>query len=148
VKDVRRGYRPSRTSWEKVRSRATADAVVGGVLGSLDDPHALVLGRPDVDGRLRVAGRTGPLPQTARRELGALLVPPRARHPWPARISSSRFGQLPPEPVDYTPAEPRLVVEVDADICWEQGRWRHPTTFRRLRVDLLADDLLTVRSAG
>ena len=31
----------------------------------------------------------------ARRELGALLVPPRRAHPWPDRIPSSRFGQLP-----------------------------------------------------
>jgi hypothetical protein len=52
-----------------------------------------------------------------------------------------RFGQLPPEPVDYTQAEPLLVVEVDADVCWEQGRWRHPTAFRRLRVDLRVADL-------
>jgi ATP-dependent DNA ligase len=143
VKDVRRSYRPGRTSWEKVRSRATADAVVGGVLGPLADPRALVLGRPDGHGRLRVAGRTGPLPQTVRRELGTLLVAPRGRHPWPPRISSSRFGQLPPEPVAYTQAEPLLVVEVDADICWEQGRWRHPTAFRRLRVDMHADDLVS-----
>ncbi|GAA0934153.1 ATP-dependent DNA ligase [Pseudonocardia zijingensis] len=143
VKDVRRGYRPSRTSWEKVRTRATVDAVVGGVLGPLDEPHALVLGRPDGGGRLRVAGRTRPLPQAARVELGALLAPPRGGHPWPARISSSRFGQLPPEPVAYTQVEPLLVVEVDADVCWEQGRWRHPTVYRRLRVDLVAGDLDT-----
>jgi ATP-dependent DNA ligase len=143
VKDVRRGYRPARISWEKVRAHITADAIVGGVLGPLDDPHALLLGRPGADGRLRVAGRTGPLPPAARRELGALLTAPRGRHPWPAQISSSRFGQLPPEPVDYTPTEPLLVVEVDADVCWEQGRWRHPTTFRRLRVDLLVGDLAT-----
>jgi ATP-dependent DNA ligase len=142
VKDVRRGYRPSRTSWEKVRTRATVDAVVGGVLGPLDEPRALVLGRHDGDGRLRVVGRTGPLPASARREVGTLLVPPQGRHPWPRRISSSRFGQLPPEPVDYAQVEPLLVVEVDADLCWEQGRWRHPTEFRRLRVDLCAHDLL------
>jgi ATP-dependent DNA ligase len=35
VKDVRRGYRPGRTSWEKVRTYTTADAVVEGVLGPL-----------------------------------------------------------------------------------------------------------------
>ena len=34
---------------------------------------------------------------------------------------SSRFGQLPPEPVDYTPTEPLLVVEVDTDVCFEPG---------------------------
>jgi ATP-dependent DNA ligase len=56
MKDVRRGYRPGGTSWEKVRTRATIDAVVGGVLGPLTEPRVLVLGRHDVDGRLRVAG--------------------------------------------------------------------------------------------
>lgn len=126
-------------------SRATADAVVGGVIGRLDHPHPLVHGLPGADRRLRVAGRTGPLPHAARRQLGALLAPPQGWHPWPAQISSSRFGQLPPEPVVYTRAEPQLVVEVDADICWEQGRWRHPTVFRRLRVDVRANELEPVR---
>lgn len=134
VKDVRRGYRPGRTVWEKVRTHTTAEAVVGGVLGPLDAPEVLLLGRLGPDGRLRVAGRTGPLPLAARAELGA------RRHPWPERIPSSRFGQLPPEPVPYTRADPRLVVEVDADVCWEQDRWRHATKFRRVRLDLRPDD--------
>jgi hypothetical protein len=90
---------------------------------------------------LRVAGRTAPLPASVRRELGALLTPPRGRHPWPERIPSSRFGQLPPQPVEYTPVEPALVVEVDADMCWEQDRWRHGTTYRRPRLDLRPADI-------
>jgi hypothetical protein len=40
----------------KVRTRTTAEAVVGGVVGSLEAPEALLLGRPDADGRLRIAG--------------------------------------------------------------------------------------------
>jgi hypothetical protein len=36
IKDVRHGYRPGRRTWTKVRTRTTADAVVGGVLGPLD----------------------------------------------------------------------------------------------------------------
>jgi hypothetical protein len=47
----------------KIRTRLTAEAVVGGVLGSLEQPEALILGRPDPHGRLRVAGRTTPLPR-------------------------------------------------------------------------------------
>ena len=94
-------------------------------------------------GRLRVAGRTAPLTLPARRELGALLMPPRRAHPWPDRIPSSRFGQLPGDLIDYTPTEPMLVVELDADVCFEHDRWRHPTGFRRIRGDLQPMDLTT-----
>jgi hypothetical protein len=90
--------------------------VVGGVIGALDAPEALLLGRPDECGRLRVAGRTVPLTLPARRELGAVLVAARQAHQWPERIPSSRFGQLPGDLVDYTQTEPLLVVEVDADV--------------------------------
>jgi hypothetical protein len=34
-----------------------------------------------------------------------------------------------------------LVVEVDADVCFEYDRWRHPTGFRRVRGDLQLGDL-------
>jgi hypothetical protein len=102
---------------------------------------AALLGLPDNRGRMRVAGRTGPLTLPARRELGALLVPPQRAHPWPERIPPSRFGQLPGDLVDYTPTEPMLVVEVDADVCFEHDRWRHPTAFRRVRSDLRPADL-------
>ncbi len=73
--------------------------------------------------------RIGPLTLPARRQLGAMLTAVQGAHPWPDRIPSSRFGQLPPQPVDYTPAEPEIVVEVDADVCFEQDRWRHATVF-------------------
>jgi hypothetical protein len=128
------------TRW-KVRTRVTADAVVGGVIGALDAPEALLLGLPDERGRLRVAGRTVPLTLPARREIGAVLMPPRRAHPWPERIPSSRFGQLPGDLVDYTPTEPLLVVEVDADVSFEHDRWRHPTRYRRVRSDLRPTDL-------
>jgi hypothetical protein len=75
-----------------------------------------------------------------RAELGALLQPPRRIHPWPTTIPSTRFGQLPPSPVEYTPVDAAVVVDLDADIAFEYGRWRHPTTLRRLRLDLVAED--------
>jgi hypothetical protein len=53
----------------------------------------------------------------------------------------SRFGQLPGKLVDYTPTEPLLVVEVDADVCFDHHRWRHPTGFRRIRAELEPRDL-------
>jgi hypothetical protein len=128
------------TRW-KVRTHVTADAVVAGVIGSIDAPQALLLGLPDEHGRLRVAGRTGPLMLPDRGELGTLLQAPHAAHPWPQRLPSSRFGALPGELIDYTPTEPLLVVEVDTDTCFEQQRWRHPTGFRRVRGDLQPGDL-------
>jgi hypothetical protein len=78
----------------------------------------------------------------ARRDLGALLRSPQQAHPWPERIPSSRFGQPPGDLVDYTPTEPLLVVEVDADVCFEHDRWRHPKGYRRVRLDLLADEII------
>ena len=141
VKHREHGYRPLRRCWWKVRTRATSDAVVGGVIGPLGAPEALLLGLPDSRGRLRVAGRTGPLTLPARRELGALLVPPQRAHPWPERIPSSRFGQLPGDLVDYTPTEPLLVVEVDADVCFEHERWRHATASAGYGGDLQPADI-------
>ena len=142
VKDRRRGYRPDRqSSWEKVRIRAAVDAIVGGVIGRLDSPEALILGRWDERGRLRVAGRTRPLRPRERAELAAALCTPKGTHPWAPVLPASRFGQLGAEPVPYTKAQPDVVVEVDADVCWEQDRWRHPVTFRRLRLDLAARDV-------
>jgi hypothetical protein len=116
VKHREHGYRPRRRSW-KVRTRLTADAVVGGVIGPLQAPEALLLGLPDEQGRLRMAGRTGPLTLPARRDLGVLLRAAQRARPWPDQIPSSRFGQLPGDFVDYTPTEPLLVVEVDADVA-------------------------------
>jgi hypothetical protein len=139
--EVAAGQRPQPDSGT-LRARTTADAVVGGVIGPLDAPEALLLGLPDDTGRLRVAGRTRPLALPARRELGTLLVPPQRSHPWPERIPASRFGQLPGDLVDYTPTEPLLVVEVDTDTCFDQERWRHPTAFKRVRAELDPVDLL------
>jgi ATP-dependent DNA ligase len=143
VKNLKHGYRPARRTWQKVRTRVTAEALVGGVIGPLHAPQVLILGRVDDGGRLRIAGRTGPLPAPIRTELGAVLQPPKRIHPWPVTIPSSRFGQLPAKPVEYTPVDPAVVVELDADVAFELGRWRHPTALRRLRLDLTAEDLAT-----
>lgn len=134
----------SGSGWTKTKARLTAEAVIGGVLGPLEEPRALVLGRPDARGRLRVAGRTSPLPREIRAELAELLMPADRAHPWPEVISSSRFGQLPPEPVEYVRVAPSLVVELDVDTAHEVGRWRHPARLVRLRPDLQPADLQPV----
>jgi ATP-dependent DNA ligase len=141
VKHLVHAYRPARRTWQKVRTRVTAEAIVGGVIGPMDAPEVLILGRVDDGGRLRVADRTTCLPAPLRAELGAVLEPSTRVHPWPTTILSTRFGQLPPTPVEYTLVSPTLVVELDADVAFEQGRWRHPTALRRLRPDLTPQDL-------
>ena len=130
AKRCRQSYRPGKTKWHKVRTRVTAEAVVGGILGSLRQPEALVVGLPDKSGRLRIAGRTTPLPLPMRHELPELLVAAGGSHPWPKVIPSSRFGQRPSKPVDYTRVEPSLVVELDVDTAFEQ-QWRDLRSRRR-----------------
>ena len=78
VKHRRHGYRPRRRSWWKARSRTTAEAVVGASSAPCPPRRCWCSGFPDDEGRLRVAGRTGPLTLPARRELGGLLVTPAA----------------------------------------------------------------------
>ncbi|MCU1628759.1 MAG: dependent ligase [Pseudonocardia sp.] len=138
-------YRPGGRTWRKIRTRLTAEAVVGGVLGSIARPEALILGRYDTNGRLRVAGRTTPLPRPARTELGRILTPEAAgTHPWPVTIPSSRFGQRPSEPIDYVQVAPRTVVELEVDTSFEQDRWRHATRYVRVRADLHPGDVLVL----
>ncbi|WP_219420244.1 hypothetical protein [Pseudonocardia nigra] len=136
-------YAPTRRAWRKVKGRASAEAIVGGILGSLRAPAALVLGRPDETGRLRVAGRTGPIPRHVRAAVGAALQPAGGWHPWPDKLPSARFGNA--APVDFMRVEPALVVElaVDAAVDVVRGRplWRHPARLIRVRHDLRAADL-------
>jgi len=61
VKALGDSYRPGHRGWLKLRIRSTAEAIVGAVLGSLEEPRQLVLGLPGDHGTLSVAGRTGPL---------------------------------------------------------------------------------------
>jgi ATP-dependent DNA ligase len=142
VKALDGPYRPGARNWRKVRTRTTAEAIVGGVLGPLNAPDCLVVGRPDDHGRLRIAGCTGLLSAKAKREVATTLQPPRGNHPWPDAIPSSRFGQHPNQPIPYTRVAPNVVVELDVDAAYEHGRWRHPTRYRRVRPDLTADDVV------
>jgi hypothetical protein len=119
-----------------VRTRTTAEAVIG-VLGPLEAPQMLLLGRPGPDGRLRVAGplraaARGNSPGCSRRRGGGIPGPTGSL--LPARATAAHAGRL-------HPGQPQLVVEVDADVCWEQDRWRHATAFRRIRADLRPSDI-------
>lgn len=143
AKRLDHGYLPTRRAWRKVKARTSAEAVVGGVLGPLQTPVSLVLGRRDDHGRLRVVGRTSVLPRGMRADVGAVLRPAGPVHPWPPVLPPARFGDA--GPVEYMRVEPSVVVElaVDAAVDVVRGRpvWRHPARFLRLRLDLRAADL-------
>jgi ATP-dependent DNA ligase len=141
AKRTRQAYRAGKTKWQKVRTRVTAEAVVGGVLGTLAKPDALVVGLPDPSGRLRIAGRTGSLAPPVQHALSLALTAAGGAHPWPEVIPSSRFGQRPSKPVEYTRVVPSLVVELDVDVAFEQYRWRHAARLVRVRRDLTLADL-------
>jgi hypothetical protein len=107
--------------WQKLRTRITAEAIVGGVTGPVHAAQELILGRPDQAGRLRIAGRTTALrPSTAAR-LGALLE--EQVHAWPERLPAHRWGA---PRTAYTRVRPDLIVEVSADLALDGLRWRHP----------------------
>jgi ATP-dependent DNA ligase len=129
-------YRPGRRGWRKLRTRVTAEAIVGGVTGPVDAPRELILGSVK-NGRLRLAGRTTTLHPAASTELGALLRPA-AAHPWPELLPPHRFGTAPNA---YERVIPELVVELSTDLALDGVCWRHPARFVRVRTDLCASDL-------
>ena len=135
-------YRPGVRGWQKLRSRLTAEAVVGGVIGPLDAPRVLLLGRLDRDGHLHLVGRTTELTPASAKTVAARLRPHAGSgHPWPNPLPSTRWGRRGP-PTAYTPVRPRVVVELTVDTAVEHHRWRHPAHFVRIRAELHPLDLL------
>lgn len=67
IKSVTGRYLPAVRGWTKVRRRESFEALIGGVTGSLQRPHFLLLARYDNAGRLRLVGKTVPLKPAARR---------------------------------------------------------------------------------
>src|SRR5215212_868674 len=92
-------YRPGVRGWQKRRTRLTAEAVVGGVIGPLDAPRVLLLGRHDHDGQFHLVGRTTELTPAGRGAVAALLHPHTGpAHPWPNPLPSTRWGRPRPPP--------------------------------------------------
>ncbi|KQX65209.1 hypothetical protein [Streptomyces sp. Root1310] len=123
----------------KVRARTTAEAVIGAVTGARTSPSTLLLGRADASGRLRLIARTTPLPTAARRDLGTRVRPCDADHPWRGRRFSAGWGSR--GELEFAPVHPDVVVEFLADTTVDDGRYRHPVRFLRVREDLTADQL-------
>ncbi|MFC8593094.1 ATP-dependent DNA ligase [Streptomyces atroolivaceus] len=135
-------YRPGiRGSWYKVRRRATTEAIIGGITGSLPRPQVLLLGRFDMSGRLRLVGKTVPLKPAAANEVAGQLTAADTDHPWTGVRFSARWGSR--ERLDPVLVEPRRIAEIRGDTAQDAGVLRHPVRYVRLRQDMTATDVPT-----
>lgn len=115
--------------------RATTEAVLGAVTGSLTAPRAVLLGRYDVAGRLQYTGCTTTLSQAAGRALTDVSAPPSGAHPWQGWTFSAGWGAQ--RTLDVVLVEPGVVMEVAVDVARDSaGRWRHPVRPHRVRTDV------------
>ncbi|TDC21439.1 ATP-dependent DNA ligase [Streptomyces sp. 8K308] len=132
-------YEPGRRGWLKVKSKATADAIVGAITGRVARPDTVLLGRHDQDGVLRLVARSTPLAPELRDGLGRLLTAAGPSHPWAGARFTVRWGSR--EPLTFTTVQPSVVVEFAGDAAIDHGRWRHPVRALRHRPDLTSDDV-------
>jgi hypothetical protein len=116
VKDLAGVYRAGGrgSSWWKYKRRVTAEAIIGGIIGAIEDPRALLLGRIDSRRRLRYVARTVPLALSQRQEIGRMLTAATGAHPWPEPLPAAWNGQLDrPAPQSY----------VQMTRCWWPRSW-------------------------
>ncbi|MFE3169224.1 ATP-dependent DNA ligase [Streptomyces sp. NPDC059224] len=139
LKGSEQRYLPGRRAWIKVRSRTTAEGVIGGVTGPLASPASLLLARYDGAGRLRLIARSTPLPTAVRTDLAGRLRAATGEHQWHGRRFSAGWGTR--GELEYHPVDPDLVAEFVADTAVDDGIYRHPVQFLRLREDLLAQEI-------
>ncbi|MEU2289177.1 hypothetical protein ABZ614_46185 [Streptomyces sp. NPDC013178] len=99
-------------------------------------PAALLLARFDTIGHLRLIARITPLPTGVRRDLGQRLHPAGPDHP--GTVAASAPAGAPAVSWSTTPVRPGLVAESLADTAVDEGPYRHPVRFVRLRGDLTA----------
>ncbi|WP_328623099.1 ATP-dependent DNA ligase [Streptomyces sp. NBC_00354] len=140
VKPLTSRYLPSYRGWTKIRRRDTTEAITGAVTGTLTRPQLLILGRHDQDDRLRAVGRTVLLRPDASRQVGDHLAAAGPGHPWTGVRFAAAWGSR--EALDAVLVRPDLVVEVSADRAVDRGGvFRHPLRFKRLRLDVTAEDV-------
>ncbi|MGY1434653.1 ATP-dependent DNA ligase [Streptomyces reniochalinae] len=139
VKGLGQPYRPGERGWRKLRARATAEAVVGAVTGPLASPDVLLLGRWDEGGELRMVAQSAPVTTALRRELGPLLTSAGPEHPWTDARFRSGWGSR--DLLAHRCVVPEHVVEFEADVAFDEGRWRHPVQARRRRPGFAPQDV-------
>ncbi|MEV7889927.1 ATP-dependent DNA ligase [Streptomyces sp. NPDC002817] len=139
VKGLDQAYQPGSRGWIKVRSHITSEAVIGGVTGTAAGPLTLLLARYDEAGDLRLIARSTPLTTVVRRDLGSRLHPDDAGHPWHGRRFSAGWGTR--GELQFQPVRPELVAEFLADTAVDDGRYRHPVRFLRLREEMNPRDV-------
>jgi ATP-dependent DNA ligase len=83
---------------------------------------------------LRVIARTTPPSTAVRRDLASQLHRADPDHPWRGRHFSVGWGTR--GDLEFYPVRPELVAEFQADTAVDEGRYRHPVRFLRLREDL------------
>jgi ATP-dependent DNA ligase len=145
-------YQPGRRGWLKIKHRDTVEIIVGGVLGSLDQPTAVIAGRyrgakNDAVEELVQVGRTVPLTTAQSTALAEVLRPAHPDHPWPDQIGVSRWGRSGAK-VPLIKVDPTVVVEVSTDAALQAGQWRHGLRFLRTRPDLQPADVPTLPTAS
>lgn len=139
IKPLSSTYEPGQRGWFKLRSRASADAVVGAVTGPLTSPTSVLLGRYDQDGRFRLVARSAPLTSLLRREVGAVLTQAESDHPWRDITFAAGWGSR--QVLKHRCVRPVIVAEFEGDSAVDTGRYRHPVRLRRIRDDLAPADV-------
>lgn len=142
-KALDRPYLPGSRDWVKCKHRRTIDVVVGALAGSWRRPSSVIGGRYDAAGRFRIVARSAPLSASAAAELVDVIEPARSGHPWPDTLASHRFGA---GRVALVRVDPLVVAEVAIDTAQDNGVYRHPARWQRVRPDLAVDDVPLVRS--
>ncbi|MFJ5811305.1 ATP-dependent DNA ligase [Streptomyces sp. NPDC093093] len=136
INNMNQRYLPNHRGWTKIRRRDTIEAIIGGVTGTLARPQLLILGRHDTAGRLR----TAPLRPDQARQVAERLTAASPGHPWAGARFSAAWGSR--DILDVVLVDPGVVAEISADTAVDHGGvHRHPVRFRRLRVDVTAEDV-------
>ncbi|WP_328380771.1 ATP-dependent DNA ligase [Streptomyces sp. NBC_00440] len=112
-------YQPSARGWTKVRSRESAEAVIGAVTGSRAHPSGVLLGRWDQNEELRLVARSTPLPARLRAELAGLLAPAGAEHPWHGVRFAAGWGSR--DLLNFTCVQPDVVGEFEGDAAIDRA---------------------------